>query len=69
MLRCAQSPRSDVLTGQGLSAKREGFSLLALSSLLFALGSARLASEILLSSLQPDFPGRCSVTGSVGSRG
>ena len=43
---CAQSPRSNVLAGKGLSAKRKGFSLLALSALLLALWVARLASEL-----------------------
>ena len=66
MLRCAQSPRSNVLTSEGLSAKRKGFWLLALCSLL---SDARLASEILLSFLQPDFSRPCSVTACVSSRG
>jgi hypothetical protein len=52
MLRCAQSPRSNVLVKYA-SARR-----------FFA----RLASEILLSSLQPEFPRRCSATGFVGGR-
>jgi hypothetical protein len=39
---CARPTRSNVLIGKGLSAKRKGFSLLALSALLFALWSARL---------------------------
>jgi hypothetical protein len=45
---CAQSPHSNVLTGKGISAKREGFSLLALCSLLFAFWSARLVAETFL---------------------
>jgi hypothetical protein len=52
MLCCAQSPRSNALVKYA-SARR-----------FFA----RLASEILLSSLQPDFPRRCSATRCVGGR-
>ena len=49
---CAQSPHSNVLSRKGLSAKRKGFLLLALSSLHLL---PRLASEIFLSSLRSGF--------------
>ena len=47
---CARSARSNVLFGKGPSAKRKGFSLLALCAMLYA--HARLASEHFLSSLR-----------------
>jgi hypothetical protein len=60
---CARSSRFNVLTSKGLSAKRKGFSLLALSALLFALWRARLASEILfLSSLRTELANNLNLT-------